>query len=566
MTTPAPAARPDASETFRETFRRLHGRAPRILHIGNIANNAYLNAKLLNEAGYDCDVICADYYHIMSCPEWEDADFAGDIGDQFRPDWTRVDLRGFQRPRWFAQGPQATCLEYLIATRTGDTGTADRRWHELGLENRTTGGPSEVDDSAAVAVLRIRRLFATMRRYVRMAFQRSDAYELALAKLSAWEHRGGIPARIGRLLILPVVWVTFLPHRLARLVTPPPGRKWTRLYADTFLDRDDPFPEKDADPYVSVTPQWRALLALYDVVVAYATAGSYCLFAETPYFAFEHGTIREIPYRPTTEGRLAALTYRLATHVFVTNFDCLGSAQYLAPGRFTLINHPFDEDHGLSVTGWEGQRAQLLQELDSDFLVFFPTRQDWVSGTGYADKGNDIFLRAFGALRAQGHRVGMVCCTWGANVAESRSLLESLGCARNVTWGPPLPTIQFERMCRAAHLVVDQFILGAFGGVLFKAIAVGAPILTYLDEAQLSRQFPECPPVINCRTEPEVVDALTRLISDTARLAEVGAASRRWMQTYHGKAKTIRLQTDQFLAVLRSRTAPAERPAPAPDS
>jgi hypothetical protein len=32
-----------------EEFRGRLGRAPRILHIGNIANNAYLNAKLLND-------------------------------------------------------------------------------------------------------------------------------------------------------------------------------------------------------------------------------------------------------------------------------------------------------------------------------------------------------------------------------------------------------------------------------------------------------------------------------------------------------------------------------------
>ena len=74
----------------------------RILFIGNIANNSYLNARMFNEAGLDCDVICHDYYHIMGCPEWEDADFEGEIEDQFFPDWSAVSLKGFRRPRWFA--------------------------------------------------------------------------------------------------------------------------------------------------------------------------------------------------------------------------------------------------------------------------------------------------------------------------------------------------------------------------------------------------------------------------------------------------------------------------------
>lgn len=38
------------NQRWLEAFRARHGRAPRILHIGNIANNAYNNAKLLDEA------------------------------------------------------------------------------------------------------------------------------------------------------------------------------------------------------------------------------------------------------------------------------------------------------------------------------------------------------------------------------------------------------------------------------------------------------------------------------------------------------------------------------------
>ena len=56
-------------------FEERNSRRPRVLHIGNIANNAYLNASILNAAGVDCDVLCYDYYHVMACPEWESAVF-----------------------------------------------------------------------------------------------------------------------------------------------------------------------------------------------------------------------------------------------------------------------------------------------------------------------------------------------------------------------------------------------------------------------------------------------------------------------------------------------------------
>ena len=120
-----------------DAFRAEHGRPPRVLHVGNIANNAYNNAKLLREAGLDCDVLCHDYYHIMGCPEWEDADFDGPVGDHFRPQWKDLDLHGYRRPAWFAQGPLWSSLRYLIVRREGRAWRAKFFWRCLQWANGT---------------------------------------------------------------------------------------------------------------------------------------------------------------------------------------------------------------------------------------------------------------------------------------------------------------------------------------------------------------------------------------------------------------------------------------------
>lgn len=72
----------------------------KVLHIGNIANNAYNNAKFLRRKGIEAEALTYDYSHVMSQPEWEDATFEGEV-DEYYPDWTCVDLNGFQRPEWF---------------------------------------------------------------------------------------------------------------------------------------------------------------------------------------------------------------------------------------------------------------------------------------------------------------------------------------------------------------------------------------------------------------------------------------------------------------------------------
>ena len=97
-----------------DEFEKYHNRPMRVLHVGNIANNAYINAKIMRKIGIHADVVCADYYHIMGTPEWEEAQFTGSYGDPFFPDWWRV-LRGYQRPSWFYQGPKTMCLDALRA-------------------------------------------------------------------------------------------------------------------------------------------------------------------------------------------------------------------------------------------------------------------------------------------------------------------------------------------------------------------------------------------------------------------------------------------------------------------
>ena len=556
---------------FVERFRRKHKRRPRILHIGNIANNAYLNAKLMNEAGCDCDVICYDYYHIMGCPEWEDADIDGDVGDHFRPDWSRLNLNGFERPRWFVQGPQAQCLDYLIARRDGDAVATEELWDMLGAVNHTKAPPTmdaPRDFAPRAFVQRVSAAIFNLRFQVSLLRGPRDLF----VSVWQWLDPGNEPsvATVFRAWLLALGWMAIFPvaatsllllRRLQRpaqrmLVSAQPTlASWmsvlVRTFAEHFPGREDQLTIDDILPFASLTGKWKRLFGHYDVIVAYSTDGFLPLLANRSYCAFEHGTLRELPFRGTGEGRRTALSYAMADHVFVTNFDCLDHARLLAPGRNTLINHPFDEDHGLRTSGWQEQRAELCAELNCEFVFFFPTRHDWVKGTGYADKGNDVFLRGLAALGASGISVGVVCCEWGKNVAESRALLAELGMTAHAKWIVPLPTVRFERMARAAHCVVDQFILGSFGGVMFKAMAVGAPVLTYLDEQQLLKQYPVIPPVVNCRTPGQIVEMMTPLLRDPQRLAGVGAAAREWMKQYHSKHDTISRQARVFESLLQ---------------
>jgi glycosyltransferase involved in cell wall biosynthesis len=112
---------------FIKEFELVRGRPLRVLHIGNIANNAYNNALIQRRFGIEADTICYNYYHVMGCPEWEAASFDGRIDSTF-PDWWATELGGWQRPDWFVQGPVGESLSYLRAKNAGDKEAASYFW------------------------------------------------------------------------------------------------------------------------------------------------------------------------------------------------------------------------------------------------------------------------------------------------------------------------------------------------------------------------------------------------------------------------------------------------------
>ena len=97
-------------------FCKKNSRAPRILHIGNIANNAYINSKILRAAGFNSDVICYEYKHIMGSPEWEECDIKKSWGDDFNPNWKKAGVSGFKRPKWFYSGKLEKCILQIELT------------------------------------------------------------------------------------------------------------------------------------------------------------------------------------------------------------------------------------------------------------------------------------------------------------------------------------------------------------------------------------------------------------------------------------------------------------------
>jgi len=299
-----------------------------ILHVGNIANNAWQNAKLLSDDFCWTNlVLCPDYYHAMSAPEWEDAEIVEQV-NVYAPLWFKCDLKDYKRPDNFLCGPERLILKVAQGMLTGERS----EWLEKNMCIANGTFP-------ASAVLR--NIF---RIYWRFGF-RSIAISLFLVMpLSvAWF----VLSKLGLVEVKFNKWVLHLAGlirdvpilgRCADAFRKGSGRynlskgrinNLIRDFETRFPNRIDKLTEEDFKS-ISINKHWVSLFEASDIVQCYSIDPIKPMVLGVPYFAFEHGTLRDIPFENSPRGRLTSLAYARSEHVFVTNFDCLENA-YLHP-------------------------------------------------------------------------------------------------------------------------------------------------------------------------------------------------------------------------------------------
>jgi glycosyltransferase involved in cell wall biosynthesis len=424
----------------------------KILHVGNIANNAYNNAKFLRRKGISSDVLCYGYTHVMGQPEWEDAEFEGQP-DEFYPQWDRFDLGGFQRPSWFIQD------ELLPWT------PKRKKW-----------------------------------------FKGQFFLEHLLKKP----------------ILIANAWPTYLDS-WATNSRPRPH----------FLDVLKVYPNKK---------QFEKWYDGYDLIQAYATdpIPAWMFGQGRPYVAFEHGTMRQIPFENSGTGRLLTLAYRKAGKVIITNPDVITAAQRLGLNNFVFIPHPVDETKYCPRP--TAVRSQLVNRYQTDLVLLAPSRHNW------ALKGNDLLIRAFAQfLKTTPSQPLLIVSDWGQEVGESRRLIQELGIEHRVMWTPPLNKMKLIQYYNAADLVLDQFTIGTFGTVTPEAMACEKPVILHFDRQVHEWCHGEMPPVISARTVDQIFERLVELGADSRRREAIGKASREWIVKYHG----WELVADRHIAVYR---------------
>ena len=477
-----------------DDFQARRGRPLRILHIGNIANNAYIISKFLHEVGVQSDVLCHDYYHIMGCPEWEDVEFDPlHTTDQNYPDWTRVPLNGYCRPGSFVQGPMGTCLRYLKHRNMGDQIEAKWVWLELSLLNRTerfsfrhifsrviwrSTAPNHQDGIASMVV---RGLVLLGKEVVRGFVSVGQKVRIIRDYMGPVRSRGAN-------------FIQGMRNKSCRPGETHPLKQRMKTLAEGFArlfpDRKDRMDVSDLADYLPTATACGPVFEHYDVIVGYAIDGILPLLAKSkPYFCFEHGTLRTFTMAPTAQCRRTAMCYRMADYVFVTNGDCIDYAERLKIPRYTTTLHPIDER---AIEKLEDRKKQVHEELGVRYVFLCSLRHDWKI------KGTDHYIRALPGIReAIGADFKVLMTRWGCDLQASRDLAEQLGVLDHIVWTTPYSRIALHRMMKSVDIVFDQIALPHFGATAPEAIAAGTPVIMSYSPSSTSLIVDEPAPILS---------------------------------------------------------------------
>jgi glycosyltransferase involved in cell wall biosynthesis len=165
-------------------------------------------------------------------------------------------------------------------------------------------------------------------------------------------------------------------------------------------------------------------------------------------------------------------------------------------------------------------------------------------------KGNDRVIHAAKKLSDEGLDFKVEFIEWGQDVDASKKLIAELGIEKKFNWAPSMRKRELLIAYLRASAVIDQFVFPAMGGVTFEALAMGRPVISYLDADQVGEFFGEVPPLHNCSTASEVAKAMKSVICDSKTNIALGEAAQDWVRKYHSSERVLDIQIGAISKIL----------------
>ncbi len=272
------------------------------------------------------------------------------------------------------------------------------------------------------------------------------------------------------------------------------------------------------------------------------------LLRARPYIACATGSdLRELAISGRGfSGWLARQFFRRARKVLLLNLDMFRYAQQI--GLKNAEFFPFSIDTGL----FKPRSVSKQYGKPNDLLVFMPSHLDWGVGDNApgrnSTKGNDRLIRSFARFLTGGGKGHLVLLDRGPDRTLARQLVEQLQIVDHVTFLGQMKKEELIIHLNMADIVADQFDLGAFGTTALEAMACSKPVLVYVNEECADQCYSERPPVLNARSEDEMLSLLQKAADYDFR-NELGKRARDWVIGNHEALQVAERLIDIYRSV-----------------
>jgi glycosyltransferase involved in cell wall biosynthesis len=180
----------------------------------------------------------------------------------------------------------------------------------------------------------------------------------------------------------------------------------------------------------------------------------------------------------------------------------------------------------------QATRAEWQREIGGDFFVLTSMRIDnqW--------KGAHHALDGFAKFAASVPGARLVVLGWGVDLEATEATLAARNLVGRVLTAPIVGKRRLVKYLQAADVVIEQFVLGYYGGSGLESMACGTPVIMRLERDQYDALISSgAPPTLDAEDADGVERQLNRLYRDRQFVENLGRQTREWFLQAHSSQR-----------------------------
>lgn len=278
----------------------------------------------------------------------------------------------------------------------------------------------------------------------------------------------------------------------------------------------------------------------FDMIICHAPAFNKFHMFKKPFCIWDGGASyfiwrdKDISVELIYDREVSRRSYYKAKYIFLSDMHCLYSKRY--PKR--LLKNSIPVPLPVDLRTFFPQK-----EPDPDtFNIYFPTRQ--------IQEGKCILdvIKGLQHFCLYGKNIKIHIADYGRDVEISKAKVREYGLEAITTFFKPVPKQQFARMLSHADVVIDQLVVGAYGGVSAEAMACETPVICNIHQPWYEKHY-EHVPILHAKTPFDIQAQLKKVhwwkykdkqTDDPTPWKGFGIAGRRFVEKYHDHKKVAK--------------------------